>query len=263
MTDAALRHLQRLAFSGSVEDQARALTARLRAGALTRERVEMAAYVGDIGARAALGPKVLRWTTGRVCCCGGDERDSEHGGAGVDYYTHNFTHACDYYGSPCDCKVEEHVSASPREWDGDKSLSALARGIERRGGAALRVRALVAVARVAVPAFMRGPARLARPRQVVRDALDRAVAVAETWLACPCADHAMAANAPAENADSLGDGSLSAWAAARIASGDRPRVPSCHDRAAIGFCRDADLIGEPAVRSAIQVSLASWALGAP
>lgn len=55
MTDSRLRSAERRAASGSVEDESRVLTERLRAGTLTRERVELAAYVGHEAARAATG----------------------------------------------------------------------------------------------------------------------------------------------------------------------------------------------------------------
>jgi hypothetical protein len=55
MTDVRLRDAERRALSGSVEDQARALVARLRTapGSPFRARVELAAYCGDKAARAA------------------------------------------------------------------------------------------------------------------------------------------------------------------------------------------------------------------
>lgn len=53
--DARLRSLERAAASGDVEAQARQLAERVRAGTLTRERLELAAYCGDAAAREALG----------------------------------------------------------------------------------------------------------------------------------------------------------------------------------------------------------------
>lgn len=52
--DARLRSLERAAAAGDVEAQARQLAERVRAGTLTRERLELAAYCGDAGARMAL-----------------------------------------------------------------------------------------------------------------------------------------------------------------------------------------------------------------
>lgn len=62
MSDARLRDLQRIATaSGSPSDEARVLTERLRQGSLTRERLELAAYVGHEAARV---------TSGFYCTCG-------------------------------------------------------------------------------------------------------------------------------------------------------------------------------------------------
>ncbi len=49
--DARLRSLERAAAGGDVEAQARQLLERVRAGTLTRERLELAAYCGDAPAR--------------------------------------------------------------------------------------------------------------------------------------------------------------------------------------------------------------------
>lgn len=52
--DARLRSLERSAASGDLDSQARSLLERVRAGTLTRERLELAAYCGDAAARCAL-----------------------------------------------------------------------------------------------------------------------------------------------------------------------------------------------------------------
>lgn len=52
--DARLRSLERSAASGDLDSQARSLLERVRAGTLTRERLELAAYCGDAAARLAL-----------------------------------------------------------------------------------------------------------------------------------------------------------------------------------------------------------------
>lgn len=71
MTDARLRDLERRSReTGSVEDEAAYLLERVRAGTLTRERLELAAYCGHDGARRALGDTkatrigVKRWAVG-------------------------------------------------------------------------------------------------------------------------------------------------------------------------------------------------------
>lgn len=52
--DARLRSLERAAAAGDVEAQARQLAERVRAGKLTRERLELAAYCGEVAAETAL-----------------------------------------------------------------------------------------------------------------------------------------------------------------------------------------------------------------
>ena len=59
MTDSRLRELQRrFHTSGSVEDEAAWLTARVQMGGLERGKLELAACLGHEGARAALGAEV-------------------------------------------------------------------------------------------------------------------------------------------------------------------------------------------------------------
>lgn len=65
MSDHTLSSLRRRARqTGSVEDDSALLVARLRAGTLTRERLELAAYCGDEAARA-----VLDWPKGVAAWC--------------------------------------------------------------------------------------------------------------------------------------------------------------------------------------------------
>lgn len=62
MVDATVReHERRWRETGAPEDQARWLVARLRAGELTRERLELAACLGSHAARAALDGQVRAW----------------------------------------------------------------------------------------------------------------------------------------------------------------------------------------------------------
>ncbi|MCO5169417.1 MAG: hypothetical protein M9894_23990 [Planctomycetes bacterium] len=56
MADTTRRDLERRARQGDPTAAARALSARVRAGALTDERLRLAALVGDAAARLALGP---------------------------------------------------------------------------------------------------------------------------------------------------------------------------------------------------------------
>lgn len=55
MTDRRQRTLARAAAQGDAQAAAALLRSRLRARELTRERVDLAAYCGDAGARLALG----------------------------------------------------------------------------------------------------------------------------------------------------------------------------------------------------------------
>jgi hypothetical protein len=59
MSDTALRALERAAASGGDEARARLLTARVRAGSLTMDRVGLAAFAGNKSAQLACG----------CCCC--------------------------------------------------------------------------------------------------------------------------------------------------------------------------------------------------
>lgn len=68
MTDEALRRLERAAQAGDAEAAVQLLRARIRAGALSTERVALAAHVGDPIARAVLGdaPELVRWELGET-----------------------------------------------------------------------------------------------------------------------------------------------------------------------------------------------------
>ena len=57
MVDTRLRRLERAASQGDVEARARVLCERLRAGDLAEERVRLAAYLGDPGARLLLAER--------------------------------------------------------------------------------------------------------------------------------------------------------------------------------------------------------------
>lgn len=71
MADARVRDLERAAGAGDVDAQARLLVERVRAGRLTQERLELAAYAGDAAALTALGNgifdgKGIFWSYGGV-----------------------------------------------------------------------------------------------------------------------------------------------------------------------------------------------------
>ena len=57
MSDDARRRAERSAARGDPDATVKLLAERLRAGAITSERLELAAYVGDVAARAVLGAR--------------------------------------------------------------------------------------------------------------------------------------------------------------------------------------------------------------
>lgn len=251
------------------------LVARLRAGELAQDRLELAAYVGDADARAALGPSVRRWTTGRVCCCGSDERDGEHGTYGVESYTHGFVHACDYYGTPCECTVEEHVEQRPREWPGDRSFRSFCDGVTRFAADAI-IRATFAAAWTALPAWCdstrmsgrRGmhDQRLAEEgscRRCTRGDFDDpregdALAALSAFLGCMCGAcvGVLGRYLPAI------DDRQTAWWGAPILAATSHRGQRALDRWVIeGLEQAARLATEQRVRAAVRDALAAWALG--
>lgn len=76
MSDELFRLMERCArASGSPNDIGAMLVHRMRAGLLTQERLEIAAYVGDPGARAALGGQTLQHY---ACACRGENKTHGH-----------------------------------------------------------------------------------------------------------------------------------------------------------------------------------------
>lgn len=110
MTDARFRQAEREATIGDLHDEAAALSARVRAGTLSRTRLELAAHAGH---PAAIGffDVVREDRVGEVCCCGSTRDDGEHGSGNPDSYTHGFVHACEHYAgdgyteADCRCSV--------------------------------------------------------------------------------------------------------------------------------------------------------------
>lgn len=77
MSDSKLRELERRwRESGSVEHEAAYLLERLRSGALERERLELAAYLGDPASRRALGGEAPRRSSPDAGAPGGASRES-------------------------------------------------------------------------------------------------------------------------------------------------------------------------------------------
>lgn len=107
MSDQRTRELER---AEGLEAEVALLQQRLREGTLTPAQLRLLAYTGHKAARSMTHRK------GEICCCGSAEDDYEHGGGGVDSYTHGFVHACAYYAGEdydedrdCDCEVTEEA----------------------------------------------------------------------------------------------------------------------------------------------------------
>lgn len=209
--------------------------------------MELAAYCGDEAAREAIGPRVVKRRNGLTCCCGSDEETAEHGYYGVEGYTHNFTHACDYAEVECGCDFTE----VDEEWWPTRPPAALApwlSGLSRWGPHVL-VRAAVAAARVALPVWAERECgeghnpdlsicQLAQPPL-------RAIEAAEAWLACPCEEHRW------KWAD--------AWAGGTDWFSAPEWLPGTIQGAGESIQDAAHLAGEPAVRAAICTALIEWA----
>lgn len=216
------------------------LVARVRAGELAQDRLELAAYVGDVDARAALGWEhgepltvdagklvqmpVGEWVAGlrrwdedaavhaalvaaRVALPSW-ERGEETCCCGSGYRGHgwgdghSFTHVCDYYRNPLDPAPCECVSPAPR----------------------------------------------------------RAVEAAEAWLARP-SEESMVAWQQARLAAGL-DFTMAWLPFPLVVAGVMPGILPARDRELRNSVTEAAaLAGEPAVRAAIRDALTAWALG--
>jgi hypothetical protein len=246
MTDVRLRDAERRALSGSVEDQARALTERLRAGTLTRERLELAAYVGHEAAATAAG-----WTGHHV----------------LDRGPHSMVKASDFFASQGGLTQEwgrswrQVFAAGLEEARAQAALSSWLSGLSRWSdiGPApgwVLVRAAVAAARVAHKAAKRaasGPGGQSMSALAAREALRAslrsaiaAVEAAEKWLACPCEEHWTARHVAYVEASHL------AWLPPPGQDAERHRDAIRHA---------ARLAGESPVLNAIRSSLIEWSLG--
>lgn len=175
MSDATLRARQKAAEkSGDLEDQARALLERVRAGTLSRERLELAAYCGDAGARVVL-PGPHRSPNGCRLC----------------------------HGHPDGVLVMQIAGAGRKPWERiqcEHDLGALVRGLARWQPSAA-IRAGCSAGRVAAQFFLRVP----RP-------LIEALCAAEAWLDCPCSPCAEAAFVAADRCQRGHDGREIIWA---------------------------------------------------
>lgn len=253
MADHRLRTAARaLQADTSPEARAAVLRERLRAGAIDPERVALAAYCGDEGARIGLGPKIVKHVRGEVCCCGSESDNAEHGYYGVEGYTHNFVHACDYYNVECECEVTIETEERPREgeWADQADLGVWLRGLSRWGHET-HVRASIAAARFWAawgpehqsrerdPRIVESLEDLAEWEQVGRLVGDRPFA--HPW-------HTPPAWEPVRQA----------WLMAHDGGSVERRADPAHAVAAVMAA--ADSCGEAPVRAAICSALVSWAL---
>lgn len=284
MSDLRIQEARRAweARPGDVQAQGAYLLELLRAGQLAAERLELAAYCGHRAAREALGPKVVKHVRGEVCCCGSESDCAEHGYYGVEGYTHNFVHACDYYKVECECEVSVEIEEKPREWADRASLSAWLAGLSRWGKEATD-RAAVAAARVAAEQSAMCPTgggawhaaphggcfcgygwdahRNPDKNPRLHDAI-RAIEAAEAYLACP----------GEERWTRSGEALWTAWHEAYVNAGHLAWLPFPVGRLP-GQTHGADHncevpqhaarlpAGEAPVGEAIQRALIAWALG--
>lgn len=247
MSDIKLRSLQRQADSGDPLARAALLTERVRSGTLTREMVELAAYAGDVAARAALPPFADDPTTasGKATAC--DPCINADG--------RNYT-----FDTPGGWHCLRHATEHP-------DLALWVRGLSRWGPEAL-VRAAVAAARQALPIWASGEcadahsshpdwqAPLRHLRLVCGNAARArsAIEAAEAWLACPCDAHIREWY---EARDVAGPGVWLPYPnASRQQVGDRISALSADAR----IKEAAKIAGEPRVRDAVRSSLVAWAL---
>ncbi len=217
---------ERLRIAERAGDSGRHIAERIRAGTLTRKRLELVAYCGDEVARRVLGRP---WKRGLPKSVAGIDHGSYSAGklgTGSEHIPWNL--------------VEEQV----QRW---------ARGLARWGQATC-VRAVAAAARVALAALRRQPfARYFGETTCAK----RAVKATEAWLACPCEEHRSACN----QLGPLSDG-FQAMASCVVLWGEPGRSEG-NGRAALviaigDFIRVA---GDGlAIRSAISAALVPWAL---
>ena len=243
MSDQRLRRLERdAAASPSPESEAALLRERLRAGTLSLERLELAAYCHPPGAYlGGFAPWiVLGWVNGRECV-----NEARVSGRAVP-------------------AGETHFEWCPgsrryRHPDERARLAWWVAGLSR-WGPEVQVRAAVAAARLVLsrrsaeldlwpdsPWFLWGQA-------------NRAVEAAEAWLMCPCDHH--------EDAWLIASGAL--HMDPRVQSHPYAWVPTgpwtsdpdqAHNREAPVHVGGLVGEGEAPVRAAIQSALISWALG--
>lgn len=263
MTDHRSRLLERAARQGlDPASEAAHLAARLRAGTLTLERLELAAYCGSEAARGALG----------LGAAGEDCRDC--GGTGNEHHACCDPECCpEGPGDECGTCVGRGVVAPE-----PPALAAWLSGLSRWADVGpvpgwVLVRASVAAARVALPKYMADAHGLGinahgrlyeidpgewTSRAALNEAMLpvvlaplRAIEAAEAWLDDPTEEHREACRAVPFSAPSF------AAHAAHLVGFGYPHE-DVHIRACVEDA--ARLAGETPVRAAICASLTEWAL---
>lgn len=243
MSDERLRTLERAASTGDPAARVALLRARVRAGTLSQERLELAAYVGDADARAALGR----------CCAKHDALERRGLGMTRHYCAEDplapWVRGLSRWGAEVRARgVTAAARAALEAWCDSSLLSGQTNLHAKRveATAALTGRGYCGRCTTRTPGYE-------RPGD--------AVEAAEAWLACPCDDHASAAMAAYACWDPPGNANTMAFFGAAYLAGTCGEPPFRGDYEAeqVTFAA-ARHAGEPSVREAIRTALVQWAL---
>lgn len=238
MADERVLRLERLAAAGDVEARAQLLLERRRRGDLEDERLQLAAHLGDPAARLAVGERLATRLAERRARVAAEAKADRLGF--FDWLTLGLA-----FGFGSDPHWVKQLDRKTRA-----ARNELAEWVE-----ALELFDKQACVRVAVAA-----ARSVVPHAEDEDAARAAIAHAEEWLACPCADHATGnwdlvlwdddVGAPSEWA------SRSAYAAWATRAAESPA-----NAAGLAlYAVEAAFYLEPGVRHAIRDGVVPWAL---
>ena len=112
MSDTQLRARERSATSP--EELAHLYETRWRSGEWVERQIEVGPCPKCKGSKRCnpADRRVARWetrevTNGYLCCCGDVDCKGLYNGS------HDLVHACDYYDTECDCKLETHEASVP------------------------------------------------------------------------------------------------------------------------------------------------------
>lgn len=240
MTDLALRQLGRAASSGDPQDEARALLARVRAGTLTRERLELAAYSGHGAARLALDPfppeRSAPWGRDTPCllCVAEDGRNYTFPGqTGLSW--HCLKHADDYPSAGPGCE--------------DLWLSGLL-----RWGPGVLVRAAWYVLDVAMD-------HVSKDTVLWHSGREASLAAWE-WVTCPCEVHRRRCSYLLRDGRQRGQGPESLLSLASAGTGPSAVQPGDYRRHDVGVLLRWALQWAPLeeIHSTTTRALSAWAL---